>query len=326
MGGSKSPKRRSGPPSLFTKLWILPFILCASLAHGSPYALTVDWASPPTVSLLVPTLQVVPNAAAYRSSPIHDAVWSNLAALRAEMVRLQLWLPFPGMGVAALEPPSPPGKLCGFRAGGDPAFANFSLDCGPGSVITAVDFAIYGRHGGICGALEAGGCAAPGAAAAVAAACVGKQRCTVVGSDDFMGGAAPCAVPTTAVQVSCSGSVRVRTSWDFSRMDTMVEDFLSATAGAARTVVDFSTPPQWLYKTPGRVPFPDDPEGTTWAYEQGKELVDPSAVRRFPHRTLTARHAPSPHVPVATPFAYQAGANRRLLRARFGLVHGWRLC
>lgn len=253
------------------------FIFFAAFARGSPYDVTVDWAGPPTaISRLTPTLQVVPNAAAYRSSPIHSAVWANLASLKAEMVRLQLWLPFPGMSVAALEPPSPPGKLCGFRAGDSPDFARFTLDCGNGSTIKSVDFAVYGRSGGVCGALRAGGCAATGAAAAVEAACVGKQACTVEGSAAFMGGTAPCTSPSTAVQVTCTGD-RVYTSWDFSRMDTVVQDFLDATAGARRTVFDFSTPPQWLYRTADRVGYPDDPEATTWAYEQGKDLVDATA-------------------------------------------------
>jgi len=56
----------------------------------------------------------------------------------------------------------------------------------------------------------------------------------------------------------------------------MVLDFFNAT-GAAHTVIDFSTPPQWLYSSKDRVPYPDDPEATTWGYEQGRELRDPSA-------------------------------------------------
>ena len=41
-------------------------------------------------------------------------------------------------------------------------------------------------------------------------------------------------------------------------------------------VVDFSTPPQWLYDTPDRVAYPDDPQGETWSYEQGTVLRDPT--------------------------------------------------
>lgn len=261
---------------------MLPFILLLACGIGasavSSYTVTVNWDGAPFfVNRLTPTLQVVPNAAAYRSSPIHDAVWGNLASLRAEMVRLQLWLPFPGMGVAALEPPSPPGKQCGFRRGDSAVYNTFSLDCGEGSSISAVDFAVFGESSGVCGDLKAGSCSAPGALAAVEAACLGQQRCTVEGSAAWMGGAAPpCANPSTAVQVTCSGNATY-TSWDFSRMDTMVLDFINSTAGAAHTVVDFSTPPQWLYETPDRVAFPDDPEATMWNYEQGSTLRDPTA-------------------------------------------------
>jgi hypothetical protein len=252
-------------------------LACGQGAALPSYAVRVDWEGAPFfVNRLTPTLQVVPNAAAYRSSPIHEAVWGNLASLRAEMVRLQLWLPFPGMGVAALEPPSPAGKQCGFRRGDSAVYSSFALDCGEGSSVSAVDFAVYGESSGVCGALKEGPCSAPGAFAAVAAACVGKQRCTVEGSAAWMGGAAPCANPSTAVQVTCSGNATY-TSWDFSRMDTMVLDFLNATAGAAHAVVDFSTPPQWLYQTPSRVAFPDDPEATYWDYEQGSTLRDPTA-------------------------------------------------
>ena len=57
--------------------------------------------------------------------------------------------------------------------------------------------------------------------------------------------------------------------------DAVVADMVNATAGRP-IVVDFSTPPQWLYATPDRVPYPDDPQGETWNYEQGSALRDPT--------------------------------------------------
>ena len=45
----------------------------------------------------------------------------------------------------------------------------------------------------------------------------------------------------------------------------------------ASVVINFSTPPSWLFvqSPPGsRVPYPDDPLGETWDYEQGTVLVD----------------------------------------------------
>jgi hypothetical protein len=66
-----------------------------------------------------------------------------------------------------------------------------------------------------------------------------------------------------------------KTSWDFSLIDPMMEDFMNATAGHS-VVVNFSTIPQWMFKTDKPVPYPADPDGLTWTYEQGKELRDPS--------------------------------------------------
>lgn len=66
-----------------------------------------------------------------------------------------------------------------------------------------------------------------------------------------------------------------QTSWDFSLIDPMMEDFMNATAGHS-VVVNFSTIPEWMFNTEKPVPYPSDPEGLTWTYEQGKELRDPS--------------------------------------------------
>lgn len=41
-------------------------------------------------------------------------------------------------------------------------------------------------------------------------------------------------------------------------------------------IINFSTPPTWLYQTSDRVAFPDDPLGETWGYEQGNALRDAS--------------------------------------------------
>jgi hypothetical protein len=65
------------------------------------------------------------------------------------------------------------------------------------------------------------------------------------------------------------------TSWDFSLVDPMVDNFVTATAGHP-TVMDFSTIPQWMFVTDGNVPYPADPSQPTWNYEQGTELRDPT--------------------------------------------------
>jgi hypothetical protein len=66
-----------------------------------------------------------------------------------------------------------------------------------------------------------------------------------------------------------------KTSWDFSRIDPMMEDFMQATEGHS-VVINFSTIPQWMFKTPAPVAYPQDANQVTWDYEKGTELRDPS--------------------------------------------------
>ena len=67
-----------------------------------------------------------------------------------------------------------------------------------------------------------------------------------------------------------------KTSWDFSVIDPMTIDFLEATKGHP-AVLNFSTIPQWMYKTDKPVKYPEDPDKVSWDYEQGTELRDASA-------------------------------------------------
>src|SRR5579884_1802414 len=66
-----------------------------------------------------------------------------------------------------------------------------------------------------------------------------------------------------------------KTSWDFSLIDPMMDDFMQATDGHS-VIINFSTITQWMWKTPAPVPYPSDPDQVTWNYEQGTELRDPS--------------------------------------------------
>jgi hypothetical protein len=66
-----------------------------------------------------------------------------------------------------------------------------------------------------------------------------------------------------------------KTSWNFTLIDPMTIDFLEATKGHS-TILNFSTIPQWMYKTDKPVTYPSDPTQVTWDYEQGSELRDPS--------------------------------------------------
>lgn len=66
-----------------------------------------------------------------------------------------------------------------------------------------------------------------------------------------------------------------KTFWDFSLIDPMTLDFLQATAGHP-VVLNFSTIPQWMFRTDAPVSYPNDPNEVNWSYEQGTELRDPS--------------------------------------------------
>ena len=65
------------------------------------------------------------------------------------------------------------------------------------------------------------------------------------------------------------------TSWDFSLIDPMTVDFFNATAGHD-TILNFSTIPAWLFKTPKPITYPADPNQVVWHYTQGTELRDPT--------------------------------------------------
>jgi len=65
------------------------------------------------------------------------------------------------------------------------------------------------------------------------------------------------------------------TSWDFTYLDPVTEDFLNALQGHP-VVMDFTTIPQWMFKTPEPVRYPADPTKLFWEYEQGVELHDPT--------------------------------------------------
>jgi hypothetical protein len=64
-----------------------------------------------------------------------------------------------------------------------------------------------------------------------------------------------------------------KTSWDFSVIDPMTLDFLNATKGHA-VILNFSTIPEWMYKTPKPVSVPQNPDSVVWDYTQGTEPRD----------------------------------------------------
>src|SRR5215467_15668622 len=56
-----------------------------------------------------------------------------------------------------------------------------------------------------------------------------------------------------------------QTLWDFSVIDPLTIDFLEATKGHS-VILNFSTIPQWMYRTEKPVPYPADPNQVTWDY------------------------------------------------------------
>ena len=67
----------------------------------------------------------------------------------------------------------------------------------------------------------------------------------------------------------------LKTSWDFSLLDPLVEDFVKATNGRP-VVMTFSTTPQWMWKSDWYSGAPANPDTEEWAYNAGTELKDPS--------------------------------------------------
>jgi hypothetical protein len=68
---------------------------------------------------------------------------------------------------------------------------------------------------------------------------------------------------------------RDETHWEFSLIDPMTIDFLQATQGHP-VLMNFSTIPQWMFRTPEPVGYPDNPDEAIWNYTQGSELRDPT--------------------------------------------------
>jgi hypothetical protein len=64
-----------------------------------------------------------------------------------------------------------------------------------------------------------------------------------------------------------------KTSWDFSLIDPMTVDFLENTKGHS-VILNFSTIPQWMFKTAKPVTYPADADQVAWGYGGGTMLRD----------------------------------------------------
>jgi hypothetical protein len=66
-----------------------------------------------------------------------------------------------------------------------------------------------------------------------------------------------------------------RTSWNFTLLDEVTDDFMAATAGHP-VVLDYSTLPAWMFRATKPVEYPKDPNAIDWSYQQNTGLRDPS--------------------------------------------------
>lgn len=64
-------------------------------------------------------------------------------------------------------------------------------------------------------------------------------------------------------------------SWDFSLIDSYTDSFLRANPQTP-VIINFSTIPAWMFKTPEPTAFPQDPNQITWDYTRGTDLRDPT--------------------------------------------------
>lgn len=66
---------------------------------------------------------------------------------------------------------------------------------------------------------------------------------------------------------------KTETFWDFRYADPFVEDFMEATKGHP-VILNFSTIPDWMFKTDKTVEVPKDPDQVFWGYNAGTEFRD----------------------------------------------------
>jgi len=138
-------------------------------------SVVVDWNNTIAISKTVPTMLICPEPLLRKGSPIHDRLFESVRDLGAKYVRYQLYVTYPGLSVAELEPPN-----------------------------------------------------------------------------------------------------KDTTFWDFSAIDSIVIPFLEATKGH-EPILNFSTIPNWMFKTDTPIKYPNDPNKYAPDYGGGTELVDPTS-------------------------------------------------
>lgn len=68
-----------------------------------------------------------------------------------------------------------------------------------------------------------------------------------------------------------------KTSWDFTLIDQLTEDFMNATSGHP-VVFNFGSLPAWMFSTQAPVPVPENPDEIDWNYSEfnARQLTDAS--------------------------------------------------
>jgi hypothetical protein len=76
------------------------------LGQDQTIQLKINWNKIVSTSKTTATLQVVVNPPLRRGTPVHDNAFQGLHDLGADYVRYVPWLPYPRLGIPALEPPA----------------------------------------------------------------------------------------------------------------------------------------------------------------------------------------------------------------------------
>jgi len=71
-----------------------------------------------------------------------------------------------------------------------------------------------------------------------------------------------------------------QTSWDFSLIDPIVDDFIKATSGHP-VIFNPSTLPRWMFTSTSPVSYPENPDEICWAYAYGDRKFTPTTAKLF---------------------------------------------
>eukprot|EP01084_Bolivina_argentea_P058521 106854_1 len=256
-------------------------ILLLSVVYSQNAQVSIDWSTVIATSKTTTTLQVVVNALLTRQSPIHDQTFESLGNLNADFIRFVPWFPYPSFGVAQMQPPS--GQyLCG-HLNGNSNLNNWtlSLQCPGTSKINDIQFASWGTSSGTCGNFKLGKCNALNSINVSKTLCLNKNSCTIpVNTNTFNGDPCDGTVKSFNIQITCNEAYNY-SNWDFTLLDPLMQDFMTSVNPKNeknKTIINFSTIPNWKFSgVPYGAGITDDPFDSSFGYNEGKKLVDPTA-------------------------------------------------